>query len=176
MDLFYKYGTNNTLRTITSQIILISHLINLIFSHFSQSLYQTVKMKFSTLAALVLAGTAVAAPHTNKRRDRAAERAAKRAAGTRHSNPINRIESSTSNNTNVEYSSNWAGAIIVGTGITSVTGEFTVPQPSTTGSGSAWVGIDGGEILPCYANSLLVLGMILTTSRHLWYCYPANWC
>jgi len=32
---------------------------------------------------------------------------------------------------------------LVGTGYTAVTGTFTVPTPSTTGSGSAWVGIDG---------------------------------
>jgi hypothetical protein len=47
------------------------------------------------------------------------------------------------NITNTEYSENWAGAILIGTGYTSVTAEFVVPTPSTTGSGSAWVGIDG---------------------------------
>jgi len=48
-----------------------------------------------------------------------------------------------SNISEVSYSSNWAGAVLVGTGYTSVTGTFTVPTPTTTGSGSAWVGIDG---------------------------------
>jgi hypothetical protein len=47
------------------------------------------------------------------------------------------------NISNVDYSSNWAGAVLVGTGYKSVTGSFVVPTPSTTGSGSAWVGIDG---------------------------------
>ena len=99
-------------------------------------------MKFLALAAtLLLAGSAVAAPGTARRR----ERNLKRAAG-RRGNPINRVdapEGVSTNISNVEYSSNWAGAVLIGTGYKSVTGTFTVPQPSTTGSGSAWVGIDG---------------------------------
>lgn len=50
-----------------------------------------------------------------------------------------------------QYSSNWAGAVLIGTGYTSVTAEFTVPTPRTPPGGShnglycasAWVGIDG---------------------------------
>ncbi|CAG8231210.1 unnamed protein product [Penicillium olsonii] len=50
-----------------------------------------------------------------------------------------------------EYSANWAGAVLIGKGYTSVTGETIVPIPkpphgadSTTGyCASAWVGIDG---------------------------------
>jgi hypothetical protein len=68
----------------------------------------------------------------------------KRAAGRRaspihHVNPPPDVTAAT----NTQYSDNWAGAILVGTGYTSVTGTFTVPEPSTAGSGSAWVGIDG---------------------------------
>jgi hypothetical protein len=98
-------------------------------------------MKFATVAsALLLAGSAVAAPGTARR----AERHRQRAAGGRKGNPINRVEAASGTNiTNVEYSSNWAGAILIGTGYKSVTGTFTVPTPSTAGSGSAWVGIDG---------------------------------
>lgn len=99
-------------------------------------------MKLLTLAStLLLAGSAIAAPGTAMR----AERHRKRAASGRRGNPMNRIESSSalSNESNVEYSSNWAGAILIGTGYKSVTGTFTVPTPSTAGSGSAWVGIDG---------------------------------
>lgn len=99
-------------------------------------------MKFLALAStLLLAGSAVAAPGTARRR----ERNLKRAAG-RKGNPINRVdapEGVSTNISNVDYSSNWAGAVLIGTGYKSVTGTFTVPQPSTTGSGSAWVGIDG---------------------------------
>ncbi|KAJ5783271.1 Concanavalin A-like lectin/glucanases superfamily [Penicillium paradoxum] len=49
------------------------------------------------------------------------------------------------------YSSNWAGAVLIGTGYTSVSGEITVPvpqlprgaDPETNYCASAWVGIDG---------------------------------
>lgn len=99
-------------------------------------------MKLLTLAStLLLAGSALAAPGTAMRR----ERNLKRAAG-RKGNPMIRVDAPEGMSTdiaNVEYSSNWAGAILIGTGYTSVTGTFTVPQPSTAGSGSAWVGIDG---------------------------------
>ncbi|KAH8903593.1 hypothetical protein BR93DRAFT_947244 [Coniochaeta sp. PMI_546] len=55
------------------------------------------------------------------------------------------------NETQVSYSTNWAGAVLVGSGYKSVTGTFVVPTPkkpsggssSTTYSASAWVGIDG---------------------------------
>ncbi|OBT67705.1 hypothetical protein VE03_03482 [Pseudogymnoascus sp. 23342-1-I1] len=95
-------------------------------------------MKFTTLTnALLLAGTVAAAPGTAIRRARAA----------RQSKPLNPVDGLTAlggpNNSHVEYSGNWAGAVLVGTGYTSVTGTFTVPTPTTDGSGSAWVGIDG---------------------------------
>jgi hypothetical protein len=58
---------------------------------------------------------------------------------------------SASNETQVSYSNNWAGAVLIGSGYKSVTGTFVVPTPkrpsggssSTTYSASAWVGIDG---------------------------------
>lgn len=98
-------------------------------------------MKFAAVVStLLLVGSAVAAPGTAMR----AERHRKRVASGRKGNPIRRIDSvAETNKTNVQYSSNWAGAILIGTGYTSVTGTFTVPTPSTAGSGSAWVGIDG---------------------------------
>ncbi|KAH6705425.1 peptidase A4 family-domain-containing protein [Leptodontidium sp. 2 PMI_412] len=92
-------------------------------------------MKFSILSTLLLTGSAIAAPGTALRRSR---------AQARKSNPINRINKpELTNITEVSYSSNWAGAVLVGTGYTSVTGTFTVPSPTSAGSGSAWVGIDG---------------------------------
>ena len=98
-------------------------------------------MKFAAaVSTLLLVGTAVAAPGTAMR----AERNRKRVASGRKGNPIHRVDAAAeSNKTNVEYSSNWAGAILIGSGYTSVTGTFTAPTPSTAGSGSAWVGIDG---------------------------------
>lgn len=84
-------------------------------------------MKFSILSTLLLTGSAIAAPGTALRRSR---------AQARKSNPINRINKpELTNITEVSYSSNWAGAVLVGTGYTSVTGTFTVPSPTSAGSG-----------------------------------------
>ncbi|RDW56387.1 hypothetical protein BP5796_13209 [Coleophoma crateriformis] len=100
-------------------------------------------MKFiSILTSTVFVGLAIAAktsPHT-------AKRAARREATRLHGQPNKYIEGSAhviNETTNVVYSSNWAGAALITTGVTSVTGTFTVPGPSTNGSGSARVGIDG---------------------------------
>jgi len=100
-------------------------------------------MKFLTLASTaLLAGSAIAAPGTAIRAERHRKRAANRSG-----NPMIKSDGpagvAATNISNVDYSTNWAGAVLIGTGYTSVTGTFTVPTPSTTGSGSAWVGIDG---------------------------------
>ncbi|KAF2971619.1 hypothetical protein GQX73_g1973 [Xylaria multiplex] len=55
------------------------------------------------------------------------------------------------NSTHTEYTSNWAGAVMIGTGYTTVSGTIVVPKPAMpaggsstrTYSASAWVGIDG---------------------------------
>ncbi|AEO63648.1 uncharacterized protein THITE_2109181 [Thermothielavioides terrestris NRRL 8126] len=50
------------------------------------------------------------------------------------------------NTTYPEYSSNWAGAVQIGTGFTFVTGTITVPSVyngNPYSAASAWVGIDG---------------------------------
>lgn len=116
-------------------------LLLLLFKSFSSS-FSPINMKILTLAStLLLAGSAVAAPNTAKR----FAGHAKRAANSRiQGKPINRVssgpEAESSNKTFVEYSSNWAGAVLIGSGYKSVTGTFTVPTPSTTGSGAAgWV-------------------------------------
>ncbi|KZT64968.1 hypothetical protein DAEQUDRAFT_677555 [Daedalea quercina L-15889] len=99
---------------------------------------------------VVLATAAAAAP----RGRRLSERLARRAEGSHLSRPVQLIEHpELTNVSNVEYSSNWAGAVISESSGTwkSVTGTFTVPTPkagSGSGSGSsysasAWVGIDG---------------------------------
>ena len=113
------------------------------FKSSSSSSFQ-IKMKFLTLAStLVLASSAVAAPNTAKRWAAHEKRVANsRTAG----HPLQRVTGPTpdaTNDTFVEYSSNWAGAILIGSGYTEVTATFTVPTPSTAGSGAAWVGIDG---------------------------------
>ncbi|OJJ75344.1 hypothetical protein ASPBRDRAFT_119387 [Aspergillus brasiliensis CBS 101740] len=123
-------------------------------------------MKFSAiLTGSLFATAALAAPLTEKRRARQAARA----AAKRHSNPpyipgSDKEVLKLTNTTNVEYSSNWAGAVLIGSDYTKVTGEFTVPSVSAGSSSSggygdygyyknkrqseeycasAWVGIDG---------------------------------
>lgn len=86
----------------------------------------------------------MAARLTQHRRD--AHRA-RRDAMDRKSHPKIAVEGPT-NNTDVEYSQNWAGAVIVSSNVTSVTAVITVPSISSTGGSSeqcvsAWVGIDG---------------------------------
>ncbi|KAJ4388803.1 hypothetical protein N0V93_006263 [Gnomoniopsis smithogilvyi] len=56
---------------------------------------------------------------------------------------------SRNNESHTTYSANWAGALLVGSGYTAVTGTITVPTPTganaaTQSAGAAWVGIDGG--------------------------------
>lgn len=72
-------------------------------------------------------------------------------------------EFESANNTNEEFSSNWAGAVLIGSGFKSVTGTFVVPTPkaptggssSTAYAASAWVGIDGDTA----QNSILQTGV-----------------
>ncbi|KAI0477098.1 peptidase A4 family-domain-containing protein [Xylariaceae sp. FL0804] len=120
---------------------------------------------FST-AILCAAGLVAAAPGTAMRRERAAERFGRR------SNPLRRVEgdlaSSAANNSNVEYSDNWAGAVLVGSGYTTVTGTIKVPTPSVPStsskkqaSGSAWVGIDGDTC----QTAILQTGVDFTVQR-----------
>ncbi|KAJ4415151.1 hypothetical protein N0V82_007521 [Gnomoniopsis sp. IMI 355080] len=109
-------------------------------------------MKFSAaISALLCAEVALAARFTEKRREsRANRQLSQRSGGLRRSQPIIKSDRASieSNNTYVEYSSNWAGAVISTTGVTSVTGTVTVPSLSSSSgntetAGSAWVGIDG---------------------------------
>lgn len=114
------------------------------------------------LNALLLASTAVAAPFTEKRLERQRQRAALRksnpplAPNTEGVSNIISLE----NSTNVQYSSNWAGAVLISTGFTSVTGTVVVPHLSAGSSGtesaaSAWVVIDGDT----YGNAILQTGI-----------------
>lgn len=106
---------------------------------------------FQAIGLLAFAGAALAAPAGSERR---AARMARRAAGNKHNRPIAPntqnvadIIEIPANTTHVQYSSNWAGAVIISSGITSVTGTFLVPSDksdsSSGSSASAWVGIDG---------------------------------
>ncbi|KAI0656094.1 acid proteinase [Cubamyces menziesii] len=108
----------------------------------------------SLLFQVVVAATAIAIPTSSERH---AQRLARRAAGTHLSQPnqvISRpaVVPDGSNTTQVEYSSNWSGAVLNAPANTfkSVTGTFVVPVPKAPSGGSggfystsAWVGIDG---------------------------------
>ncbi|CAN8101691.1 unnamed protein product [Discula destructiva] len=110
-------------------------------------------MKFTAAASVLLcADLALGARWTEKRREnRAARQLAKRSGDTvRKSQPMIKanVEGVESNNSYVEYSSNWAGAVLSSTSFTEVTGTIVVPTLSATSSrtesaGAAWVGIDG---------------------------------
>ncbi|KAF7117620.1 hypothetical protein CNMCM5793_006712 [Aspergillus hiratsukae] len=110
-------------------------------------------MKFtSVIASGLLATAAIAAPLTEQRQARHARRLARE---NRSSHPPYKPGTSEviklSKTKQVEYSSNWAGAVLIGNGYTSVTGTFVVPTPKMPSGGSsseqycasAWVGIDG---------------------------------
>ncbi|PYH88607.1 hypothetical protein BO71DRAFT_365053 [Aspergillus ellipticus CBS 707.79] len=121
-------------------------------------------MKFTpVLAATILAGAAVAAP------SRGLEARVKARASNKGSRPLQSVDKPTTvkNQTNVEYSSNWSGAVLVNppsaeATYTAVTGTFTVPEPTgSSGSSqaaSAWVGIDGDT----YGNAILQTGVDFT--------------
>ncbi|KAE9392879.1 hypothetical protein BT96DRAFT_959221 [Gymnopus androsaceus JB14] len=96
---------------------------------------------FSTafLVQALFVSTTFAIPSS---KERFAARRARRSSGTtRQSKPVNLITNhvTTSNTSHVEYSGNWAGAVLVASTATykAVTGTFTAPTPD------AWVGIDG---------------------------------
>ncbi|KAG6848871.1 hypothetical protein H0H93_013277 [Arthromyces matolae] len=122
-------------------------------------------MKFSLALVALLATGAIAVPASS---ERMAARLERRRPG-RQSKPNQRVGSSlevaASNVSHVEYSSNWAGAVWdsypSGT-FKSVTGTFTVPTPSgSSGSASAWVGIDGDTC----GTAILQTGVDFTVSN-----------
>ncbi|VDC06724.1 unnamed protein product [Peniophora sp. CBMAI 1063] len=117
-------------------------------------------MKFAVATAL-LAGSALAAPSSRARFAQRLERRAL-ARGSQPKIPSAGLAALSTNETQVEYSSNWAGAVISKTTATwtAVTGTFTVPTPkapsgSSTAYASAWVGIDGDTC----GNAILQTGV-----------------
>jgi len=130
---------------------------------------------FALLTSLLLASVALASP------SRLEERLARRAG--RQSRPMQRVNSLqplTSNASNVEFSSNWAGAVFdtlpAGT-FKSVTASFTVPTPTgANGAASAWVGIDGdtcgSAILQTGVDFTITNGRVTYDAWHEW--FPAG--
>ncbi|KAI1317668.1 peptidase A4 family-domain-containing protein [Xylariaceae sp. FL0255] len=82
---------------------------------------------------------------------------------------------------NNEYTENWAGAVLVGTGYTTVSGTIVVPEPTVPPGGSnsgkysaaAWVGIDGSTcqtaILQTGIDMNLEAGAVSYTTWYEWY-------
>lgn len=98
-------------------------------------------MKY-TIVAAALAGLAAALPQGAPLRQRTGgQRAPHRSSFNNRT--ISAVE--TSRNKQVQYSSNWAGAVQIGKGFTRVDGTITVPSVSgdSNSAASAWVGIDG---------------------------------
>lgn len=101
-------------------------------------------MKFATTAsALLLAGSAVASPLS--------ERVARRSNRHGISRPNARLTGNRLAQKNDDQSYNWSGAVVVDSGFTKVSGSVVAPTPSIPSGGddstqycaSAWVGIDG---------------------------------
>ncbi|KAF6809846.1 Peptidase A4 family protein [Colletotrichum sojae] len=109
-------------------------------------------MKFSLFLAAAAAGLVSAAPGaklTQRNYSPVTPRSDRRARYS--SSPNQRLDSfalesaEATGDKNVEYSSNWAGAVKIGTGYNQVVGTITVPDVSGSrgAAASAWVGIDG---------------------------------
>lgn len=83
-------------------------------------------MKFSTalFTTAVLATSALAAPLTEERQARNAARMSGHM--DRKTQPPQNVHKGIKNE---QYSSNWAGAVLIGNGYTGVSAQFTVPTP-----------------------------------------------
>jgi hypothetical protein len=108
-------------------------------------------MKFTAIITALLCAEAVAGARlTEKRREsREARRLARRSStgAIRSSQPLISSESlieGGSNQSNVQYSSNWAGAVLISTGFTEVTATITVP--TLTGSSASSVESAGSAV------------------------------
>ncbi|KAI0159562.1 peptidase A4 family-domain-containing protein [Xylariaceae sp. FL1272] len=106
-------------------------------------------MKFTAIAAgaVFAASVVVAAPNTAARWAKHEARRAGRSGGFRQPAEDDGVYAVNGTDKNVDYSTNWAGAVLSSSGYTKVVGTFTVPTPKAVngkaGSASAWVGIDG---------------------------------
>ena len=79
---------------------------------------------FAVLTTVVLATCTLASPLTEMRQARHEARSNGKKIGRKTSRPQDRH-----NGTFEDYSSNWAGSVLIGKGYTGVSAEFTVPTP-----------------------------------------------
>jgi hypothetical protein len=151
----------------------VSNSISLLAILLRRIFVRITEMRFSSA---LLATAAFASPLTAKRQARYESRRlahAKLSATEHHGNPAYQPDSyeilhlnETSYRT---YSSNWAGAVLIGSGYSAVTGQFTVPTPkiplsrssSGTYSTCAWVGIDGDT----WGDAILQTGVDFTITN-----------
>ncbi|KAH7028801.1 peptidase A4 family protein [Microdochium trichocladiopsis] len=95
-------------------------------------------------AAIILAAAGLAAAVPARQwAQRATSALVPRSRGSKQTVPNIRL--GRNETSNVQYSSNWAGAVSIGTGYNHVIGTITVPEVSGEdgAAASAWVGIDG---------------------------------
>jgi len=129
-----------------------------------------------TIITALLATSVVAFPLTSQRQSTRSARATRRTS--RPYNPGTSDILYLNHSSQETYSSNWAGAVLIGTRYTSVSGEITVPVPQLPRGAnsyinycaSAWVGIDGDTC----NTAILQTGIDFciqgdTTSYSAWY-------
>jgi hypothetical protein len=136
-------------------------------------------MKSSVITALFCASGIFAAPFTEQRRQRRAVRDRRTLRPQNVTTAPAKIDSG--NAVNVEYSSNWAGAVLIGNGYTRVSGQIVVPNAQLPQGGdagqqyaaSAWVGIDGdtcgSAILQTGIDSLIQNGQQTFDAWYEWF-------
>jgi hypothetical protein len=103
------------------------------------------------IAVFLYASTIFAAPFSERRHNRRQARARRTLRPQNVTNAAEVNGQAGIDNVNAQYSSNWAGAVLIDSGFTSVTGTIVVPTPQeppnaregTQYAASAWVGIDG---------------------------------
>jgi len=134
-------------------------------------------MKFlaSTASVLLMANAVFASSTLAASKQAARESIRARGAARRSNKYIGNYDVVDINGTAAVTSGNWAGAAIVASGVTEVSGTFTVPKPSPPSGGSsgtdycgaAWVGIDG------YSDSDLIQTGVLWCVENGSYEYEA---
>lgn len=144
-----------------------------------------MKFYYSFLSSSLLVSSALATPLTTHRRGRYEARRLSH-LNNHQSHPPYKPETDERafiNRSNERYTSNWAGAVLTGTGYNFVTAEIIVPTPKPPSRGpstdeycaSAWVGIDGDTC----SSAILQTGIEFcargnSTSYDAWFeWYPA---
>jgi len=136
---------------------------------------------FRTVSAVLLASVALAAPHfTTRSHHRRLASVKALPLSRKGSLPTDVVYGDAPNGdgSSVVYDTVWAGAVLEdepGT-FTSVTGTFTVPTPTGSGSSAIWVGLDGvgcQVILQTGVDATIEDGKVSYSSWYEWYPDPS---